>query len=412
MEWCKGDVGVLGENDVRICNFRNLCYSNFYDLYLVDKQFRFDHVVHLTTIAGMTDLFSYFEIPTDHIMMTNHLRLQYKRGKFSMFSRMATSNIAHDIHDVLMPLFYTLMDRNELYQKPSRTIIALFEDMEIESAQELHHLLSKETPITKLQLSFQSDETLTCFEDVTVGLLKTSVWYQWGFQLDPKGPIVDAGVTSQHIRKFTGYVMEHLNLTSHCSGEIYGILFSRKLNRKILNDKELANAVSEKFNIKIVELSMEVNSLSYIIETVSCAKLVMGIHGAMLILAMFLPPSSVLLEMYPYAINPAHLTPYITMALLPGMDIEYVRWRNMNSSASLVSKKGNFFRIDHLSHEEREAILNSTEAPRRPCCKNSELRFRLYHNTIVNISEVLDILSSTSLITSPREHPISNIERR
>ncbi|KAJ8023593.1 Protein O-linked-mannose beta-1,4-N-acetylglucosaminyltransferase 2 [Holothuria leucospilota] len=88
--------------------------------------------------------------------------------------------------------------------------------------------------------------------------------------------------------------------------EMYGILFSRKLNRKILNEKELVNAVSEKFNIKILELSMEANALPYIIETVSCAKLVMGIHGAMLILAMFLPPSSILLEMYPYAINPMY----------------------------------------------------------------------------------------------------------
>ncbi|KAJ8023590.1 Protein O-linked-mannose beta-1,4-N-acetylglucosaminyltransferase 2 [Holothuria leucospilota] len=80
-------------------------------------------------------------------------------------------------------------------------------------------------------------------------------------------------------------------MTPRCSGDVYGILFSRKINRKILNEKELKDAIAGKFDIKMVELSVEANRLPYIIKTVSCAKLVVGVHGSMQMLGVFLPPS-------------------------------------------------------------------------------------------------------------------------
>lgn len=49
--------------------------------------------------------------------------------------------------------------------------------------------------------------------------------------------------------------------------------------------------------LKMVELSLEADTLPHIIETVSYANLVLGFHGAILILAMFLSTSSVSLEM-------------------------------------------------------------------------------------------------------------------
>ncbi|KAJ8023596.1 Protein O-linked-mannose beta-1,4-N-acetylglucosaminyltransferase 2 [Holothuria leucospilota] len=389
MEWCKGNGGAIGETDARVCNFRNLCYSNFYKMFLLDKPVLVKHVVHLATVigAGIGNMLSYYEIPMDNPVLKNHLYINYKRGNYAMFSRIPTNNIAHDIHDVLIPLFYTL-ESEEFNKRPSHTLIFWFEDLQIESATELYNLFSRDPPITDLQISFQPKETLTCFENVTVGLLTKSIWYQWGFLLEPEGPVRKANVTSQHIRKFTEYVKKHLRLAPRCTENVYGILFSRKINRKILNEKELASAIAENFHTKVVELSMESDTLPYIIETISCAKFALGIHGAMLILAMFLPPSSILLEMYPFGINPDHLTPYKTMAFLPGMNIEYVAWQNMNSSMSFFSKNS-------VRKIPRESL--------------AEMKFRLYHDTIVNISEVLGILRTTSLVASSPEYPSKDL---
>lgn len=43
---------------------------------------------------------------------------------------------------------------------------------------------------------------------------------------------------------------------------------------------------------------------------------------------MFLPPGSVLLELYPFAVPSENYTPYRTMSQLPGMNLVYRAWEN------------------------------------------------------------------------------------
>jgi protein O-mannose beta-1,4-N-acetylglucosaminyltransferase len=40
-------------------------------------------------------------------------------------------------------------------------------------------------------------------------------------------------------------------------------------------------------------------------------------------MGIFMPPGSVLIELYPYAVPSDNYTPYRTMARLPGMDLVY-----------------------------------------------------------------------------------------
>lgn len=89
-----------------------------------------------------------------------------------MLTRVPTHNIAHDIREVL-PLFHTL-ESDEFYETPSHIIICWFKDLEIESVEELYPLFSKEPTIIQLHLCFQPTETLTFFENVTIGLLTKS----------------------------------------------------------------------------------------------------------------------------------------------------------------------------------------------------------------------------------------------
>ena len=50
-------------------------------------------------------------------------------------------------------------------------------------------------------------------------------------------------------------------------------------------------------------------------------------HGSILALAMFLPPRSAVVELFPYGVPPQDYTPYRTLAELPHMQLAYGAWQ-------------------------------------------------------------------------------------
>lgn len=64
--------------------------------------------------------------------------------------------------------------------------------------------------------------------------------------------------------------------------------------------------------------------------------LAIGLHGSILVLAMFLPPGSLLAELYPFAVPSKSYTPYKTMAQLPGLDLNYLSWENRHEANTVV----------------------------------------------------------------------------
>lgn len=168
-----------------------------------------------------------------------------------------------------------------------------------------NRLFTQNEPI--LQLDFDEylpDQSVVCFEDVTIGLSNSSMWYQWGMDELHEGPLLDPKVTPEHFRKFKNYLIEKMNINIVCPQISYGVLFTRKRTRQILNQNELASSIEKEFEISIQVVGMEDNSIMEIIRIVSCAELLISMHGALMILAMFLPRHAVVVEMYPYAINP------------------------------------------------------------------------------------------------------------
>ena len=53
------------------------------------------------------------------------------------------------------------------------------------------------------------------------------------------------------------------------------------------------------------------------VKVLSAADLAIGMHGSMLIMAMFLKPGSGLLELFPFGVPAENYTPYKTLAQLP-----------------------------------------------------------------------------------------------
>ncbi|KAJ8037220.1 Protein O-linked-mannose beta-1,4-N-acetylglucosaminyltransferase 2 [Holothuria leucospilota] len=387
------------------CKFHNLCYAHADDAFIyvyspnskqvfVSDKFEYFATLPLTSAAHLNYYMKYLNL-TDQFLEQNLLEENFifKPGRYIIYSRFVAHNIFHLFHDELLPLFYTL---HRHFEEREFSNIKLFIKDKADAGDigYMYDLFSSDPPLFSFEVALETSHTLICFQEAIIGLARESTWFQFGFE-EPEGPIKNSTATSKHIRQFTKYLYGKLNINPRSCKQNFGILLSRKKNRLLINEKELRTAVSDHFQVDMMELSLESNSLPYIIEKVSCAKLVIGVHGALLIMSMFLPPSSLVLEIFPYAMNPDHLTHYKTLVQLPGMDINYTFWRNSEKSKTIThpnalpSQGG----IRHLSYEEQQRIMNVTEVPHNVRGADAEWRYFLYQDTIVDIPAVIDTLT-------------------
>ncbi|KAG7154246.1 O-linked-mannose beta-1-4-N-acetylglucosaminyltransferase 2-like, partial [Homarus americanus] len=88
--------------------------------------------------------------------------------------------------------------------------------------------------------------------------------------------------------------------------------------------------ISKDVNLKVVLIWAVVHSTRQVSD--SCidetARVVVGVHGAALILGMFLQPGSILVEIWPFGINSNASTVYKTMCGLQDFGVAYVPWMN------------------------------------------------------------------------------------
>ena len=75
-------------------------------------------------------------------------------------------------------------------------------------------------------------------------------------------------------------------------------IMARKWNRLILNEKELSEHLTAKFGYKTVFLNNENQSFEYQIKLMRQARIVLAMHGSILVMTMFCRRGTVVLEMY------------------------------------------------------------------------------------------------------------------
>ena len=240
------------------------------------------------------------------------------------------------------------------------------------------------------------DKSLVCMKDAFVGLERQTTWYDYGFR-QPQGPLPMIPGQDAFVRKTLKQVANQLGISKIKCIERKIILVSRKRSRLIMNERELLKTISMVigFEYSVIVLRMEsyVN-FTELASKVSCAKILLGIHGSGLALSAFLPPDAGLLELFPYAVNPNDYTPYKTLAQL--MSIPYRSWSNRWPDKSITHPdySPGLGGIKHLPPEERERIMNSTQVPKHLCCDNSEWLYRINQDTIVDTQSLAQVLQS------------------
>lgn len=398
--WCRGS-----HHTERTCTFRNLCFRSD------TGDFVFFHGER-TTMLGNLDS-GYDPALADLSSVNDHGAFYFTfvdaplaaRAQFDVkdihtdtivVSRFNPDNLMHVFHDDLIPIFATAREdrgccTGEEVSNCLENLTLFFTDNRPKGPYwYLYQVLTKDLLLVPPSETAQ----LYCFNKAIVGLQKQSTWYQYGFRM-PQGPLErNLQSAGKEIKLFTKQFLKMLNIQPSLSVQAgYAVIVSRSRNRLILNEEELLDMVKTHAALVPVVVDLESEALPKVLQLLVGAKLLIAMHGSALILSMFMKPGGVVLEMFPYGINPDQYTPYKTLATLPGMNLVYKSWRNTNLSNSVPHPEyePHLGGILHLPAEQRDKILHSSQVPLHLCCENPEWLFRIYQDTIVD-SSIIPVL--------------------
>jgi len=413
--WCFGT-----HHTNRMCYFHNLCYlpdvdefvflhgnhsayvgtpDNRYDPTLLDMSSVTDH---------NTQYFNYMD--TDAAKMQSVVAGAMVVEQTSLiFRRFHPDNLMHVLHDDLIPLFHTISTlpfvKNTGQNSsllPFNLQLVFMEGWDPGPFEDLYNTFSSAKPLYKANML--SVDYPTCFREAYVGISKYTTWYQYGF-VEPQGPVNDIKVTADDIRCFCHFLCMQLNIAQVPSdSERIIVLLSRRYNRLILNEIDLTFALAQNFHQKVVTVAMETHSVKDMIYLVSKSSILLGMHGSLLALAMFLPEGSTVVELFPYAINPVHYTPYKTLVNLRGMNINYLAWRNMDIGKTVPHAERSWDEggIVHLPEEQQHKIMSSHDVPLHLCCRNAEWLYRIYQDTVVDVESIISLLQNSRVLNAQK----------
>ncbi|KAG8572838.1 hypothetical protein GDO81_012182 [Engystomops pustulosus] len=386
----------------RVCRFESLCYSTEAEEFVFfqsNSSFMLPSLGSRRFQPALLDLSSVDDHNTQYF---NFVELPAAALKFMpkpvfvpdvalIMNRFNPDNLMHVFHDDLLPIFYTMQQFPDL-DLESR--LFFMEGWGEGSHFDLYKLMSNKQPLFKEQL--KNLGRLLCFTKSYVGLTKITTWYQYGF-VQPQGPKANILVSGNEIRHFTKFILGKLNISSDDStSDDYIVLFSRTMDRLIVNEAELLLALAQEFQMKTITVSLEDHTFVDIVRLVSNASMLVSMHGAQLALSLFLPKGAAVVELFPYGVNPHHYTPYKTLATLPGMELQYVAWQNKDVANTIAYPERSWEQggIIHLDASEQERIMKSKEVPRHLCCRNPEWLFRIYQDTKVDVSSLIQSIRS------------------
>lgn len=392
----------------RACNFKNLCFNTYSQDFVIlhSNQSSFVNLpahdenpvlLELSTVAGHNGHhFSYVDIPAKELKQFN---VYLVPNITVIFARFKPDNIMHVFHDDIIPLLHTL---HGLKLKPAtgsgKFPVALFlaDKSGGNDFLELYEVLVNKDVFTMESLQADKSERLVCFEEAQVGLSKATVWYQYGF-FKPQGHLNTSQVLADHIRNVSSHFLHYFsNECVFCGMGKYMVLIVRKETRLIVNEMELVTAITQEFRVKVMTVSLETHSVADMMPIIHHSMGIVGMHGSLLSMAIFLQPGSFLVELFPLNINPSRYVPYKTLCEIPGMNIIYRAWVNKepHNSISHPERPPELGGIHHLPVKSQQVILAQTEVPDHLCCEDPSWLYHIFQDTVLNIPQVLDVIRS------------------
>lgn len=354
----------------RVCKVKNLCYDPPTDKFFIFKDVSSlelntpknrSYLVDMTSIDGHNRFFfDYQEVHPDRYEQRSFRAVE--KLTF-LIARFHSYNIMHTVHDdfiglyLLHRMFAPNLDPDPTFSFTTDSNIFFTDSFKNLRYDYIFQLLTSNPLQFREFYRTEPESTLPiCFRDAVIGNSKLGSWYTYGF-LEPQGPIANKTVSGLLIREVAGYIIRRFHMPLWNENSIRGIvrelkeitekrksskrreplfhsisdhhfitIFSRKLDRLILNENDLADRLERLYGMEVRYVRIEDMHLMEQISILKNTVIAMGMHGSALILSMFLPPGALLVEFFPYRVPAENYTPYKTLCSLPGMRLAYRAW--------------------------------------------------------------------------------------
>ena len=350
----------------RVCRFRNLCYHpDHSEWFIVKTNSTIQNNVPRSRDEGLLEsgtvethpffFWDYVEV-SPFIPSMKNVPVRYEEKLHFISKRLHPRNIMHNLHDDVIGMYFMLTEfvgqGNETTQDPfsldTHRIMIIDQYGETDSTRPFHYL--SDYPLRFEDYVTNNDSIITCFRDAVVGNTKLTTWYQYGFR-EPQGPIANKYVNGLHIREVAQWFIRRIGLPLSSeedytarpgtllhrkkSGEGAGldfadtdiiVILARKGNRLILNEDQLSKDLTEAFGLKAVYVRNEDHSFEEQISFLRRARVVLAMHGSILVMTIFCRRGTVVVEMFPFAVPSKDYTPYKSLAELHGMNLIYRTW--------------------------------------------------------------------------------------
>lgn len=413
----------------RRCTFKNICYKvdSGQFIFFNDVKSTYHGVpsdrgnpgfVSLSSISYHNQfLFDYVDVTgNQYETLSKKYLVEWLRGHTYLYGRFKPDNLMHVLHDDLFPLFYSIQVTKEEEEEEGKESRIFFFDQWSQNMKEKEKEKEDHLDCPVCYSAYKSllqgkivmnhftwtREKLVCMDKVHVGVSRDTIWYDYGFYSPQKA----VNHESIYLRETITRIFDKMNLLPYKCKLNPVIIIRRNITRIIVNFERIISLLTQfGLTYKIIDLENS-NNFTQIIDSIKCARFLIGMHGSGLSLASFLPKGSGVLELFPYAIDPNKYTPYRT--LCQRLDLQYDFWVNLKKENTLTypDRPIELGGLKHLPLDERNNIETSNSVREHLCCSNSEWLFRINQDTIVDSDSFSQVLMSIVEKTKRNIEPI------
>jgi protein O-mannose beta-1,4-N-acetylglucosaminyltransferase len=259
-----------------------------------------------------------------------NINVRYEDTPHFLFKRLHPENIMHNLHDDVLNMYFQIKKyitkptepgRMELpFSLFSQRILLLDQYEGTGSTRPFQYLSNHPIRFSSYLTLKKTSTDITCFREAFVGNSKITRWYQYGFYDLPQGPI-DNLPNGMHVREVASWFTKRVGLALG-DDELYPpkklivkkpvikdnshldfvetdliVIMSRTKNRIMINEAEIAKELSRHYKLESVFLRNEDQTFEEQIKILRRARVVLGMHGSILVMALFCRRGTVLLEM-------------------------------------------------------------------------------------------------------------------
>jgi protein O-mannose beta-1,4-N-acetylglucosaminyltransferase len=248
------------------------------------------------------------------------MKVRFEEGLHFMLMRFHPNNQFHQFHDDVIPLFHQMKEelgggsflRDEEFDGESARILVL-DSFHRSNSSRVYDYLTKKPARYRDYLNLDREVT-TCFRDAILGSPSTTTWYQYGFggeEQGPQSPIPDKSVNGLAVREVAEFLIQKMGLElgederyfkAHIDENVPAasdrlsstpeipvkgvdaayvdfpqtdkiVILSRKGDRLISNEKDLARRLSEKFRMQTLIVSNEEYTFEKQVEILRSARM-------------------------------------------------------------------------------------------------------------------------------------------